>query len=74
MYTPVDRLEAALGEAKGDDIVTVFLGDVKDCGGKVESGKRPGEELEMKASEVKALVTKNKPKAAPAADKKEEAK
>lgn len=58
--TPEDRLTIALGERTGEEPVTVFAGDVKDCGGDIGEAKRPGEQLELKASEVKGLISKGK--------------
>ena len=54
--TPESRLLEAAGERKGDESVLVFAGDYKDCGGKPEGVKRPGEQIEVPASELRKLA------------------
>lgn len=56
--SPESRLLEAVGERKGDESVLVYAGDFKDCGGKVDGVKRPGEQIEVKASEAKDLSEK----------------
>lgn len=55
--TPLHRLEQAVGEKTGKEDVTVFVGDVIDCGGGTADLKvmRPGQAVTMPASQVRKL-------------------
>ena len=66
--TPESRLKTATSGRSANDIVSVYSGDIKDCGGKTTAG-RPGELVEMKVSEVNSLIDKGTKAKKAAADK-----
>jgi hypothetical protein len=59
MSSPEGRLQVAVLGKESDAVVSVYAGDIIDCGGKSDV-KRPGETIETNVSDIKALINKGK--------------